>query len=172
MKRKIPSLDKRYTKHRPVSEDEAELWLKAMTEENPFAPVKPPPRDKAASSVPAKKKRKVEPTTPVLDRPTSAKIRRGVLAIEATLDLHGATQETAHALLIRFIAQAEARSLRTVLVITGKGRGGKDGVLRRLLPLWLDESPLRERIIAYDVAGPRHGGGGAWYIRIKKGTRF
>ncbi len=62
---------------------------------------------------------------------------------------------------------AQARGVPLVLIITGKGRRS-GGTLREELPRWLRESPLREAIIAYDVAGPRHGGEGAWYVRIRK----
>jgi DNA-nicking Smr family endonuclease len=74
-----------------------------------------------------------------------------------------------------------------VLVITGKGasgerpadrfNGGYDtglpgatrrGVLRRSVPLWLDEPELRAIVISYAAAGARHGGDGALYVRLRK----
>lgn len=178
MKHKIPLLDKRYSKHRPVSDDEVELWLESVKEEKPAAFAKPPrskPKPKpenTVTSVAVKKKRHADPQASIIDRVASAKIRRGKIAIEATLDLHGHTRETAFALLVRFITQAQARGLRVILVITGKGNKEKEGILRKLLPVWFNETPLRERIIAYDNASPRHGGSGAWYVRIRKGARF
>jgi DNA-nicking Smr family endonuclease len=173
MKRKIPSLDKRYPKHRPASEEEIKLWLESLENSAPPAPKpqkKTPsvPADKTRAVVPVKKKKTNDTSTRLLDKATAAKIRRGIASIEATLDLHGHTADTGFAALTRFIAQSKAQGLRTVLVITGKGAGEKGGVLKRMLPVWLDETALRGQIIAYDNAGPKHGGGGAWYVRIKR----
>jgi DNA-nicking Smr family endonuclease len=180
MKRKPPSLDKPYPKHRHVSEDEAQLWQETLGER----PESSPPAEKRKEhhgergeasrgtlhsapndSKPAAKSI-VYPQP--MDARTRTKIARGRLAVEATLDLHGFTKSAAHAELKRFIEAAQARGVRLALVITGKGREGKPGALREELPRWLGESPLQGRIIAYDAAGPRHGGKGAWYVRIRK----
>jgi DNA-nicking Smr family endonuclease len=89
--------------------------------------------------------------------------------IDATLDLHGHTQASAHAALVHFIGECQTRGARLLRVITGKGRAG-GGALRELVPRWLEETPLRGHILAYDVADLRHGGEGAWYVRIRKGS--
>ena len=57
--------------------------------------------------------------------------------------------------------------LRTVLLITGKGRGD-GGVLRRELPRWLNQPRNRERIVAVTPARPKDGGEGAFYLRLKR----
>lgn len=105
-----------------------------------------------------------------LDARSKASIRRGKQSVEAVLDLHGHTRDSAHAMLTRFIEAAQARGDKLVLIITGKGKLG-GGTLKTWLPRWLEETPLRGRIIAYDIAGPRHGGDGAWYVRIRKQAR-
>ena len=105
---------------------------------------------------------------PLIEKATYIRIRRGAIRIDATLDLHGLSREEAYTALLRFVEAAQARGARTLLIITGKGKGG-GGTLREWLPRWLGETPLRGRIIAYDSAGPRHGGAGAWYIRIRRG---
>ena len=97
------------------------------------------------------------------------------------MDLHGLTQEEAHYRLIGFLKGAATRGLKTVLVITGKGsardrgrseRGGHEdqdyGVLRRSVPRWLAEAPLRTLVISYQTASPRHGGEGALYVLIRR----
>jgi DNA-nicking Smr family endonuclease len=179
MKRKLPSLDKRYKRNRPLSPEEIQIWLQKMGEreqqispEEPVAPVESDKRKTETTVQPITKepaarlkKKTVSPGT--IDSRTHKKLRRETLEIEATIDLHGHTRDSAHAMLIRFIADCRARGMRRVLVITGKGRMG-GGALRGLLPLWLHESPLLEAVIAYDKAGPRHGGEGAWYVRIRK----
>ena len=68
-------------------------------------------------------------------------LARGKQAIDARLDLHGLTQAQAHATLLHFLRNAQARDARLVLVITGKGaraEGERErGVLRRHVPQWL-----------------------------------
>jgi DNA-nicking Smr family endonuclease len=104
-----------------------------------------------------------------MDRATETRLRRGEMEIDARIDLHDMTQDAAYAALNRFIARAVAADYRTLLVITGKGRlseGG--GVLRRLLPSWLQAGPHAGRILACLSAHQRHGGTGAYYVRLRR----
>jgi DNA-nicking Smr family endonuclease len=104
-----------------------------------------------------------------LDKATAEKLRRGLLPVEARLDLHGHTQEAAHRALAAFVVRAAGEGKRCLLVITGKGNApGSEGVLRRSAPLWLNEAPLRAHILAFAEAQARHGGGGALYILLKR----
>lgn len=103
-----------------------------------------------------------------LDRATGERLRRGALAIDGRLDLHGLTQAEAHAALDRFLAGSAAMGRRCVLVITGKGVGAVGGVLRQAVPRWLNEAPNRARVLAVMPAQPRHGGGGALYVLLKR----
>jgi DNA-nicking Smr family endonuclease len=93
---------------------------------------------------------------------------RGKQAIDARLDLHGLTQSEAHGALLRFLHNAQARDARLVLVITGKGRGGEPGVLRRQVPQWLGLPELRSLVVGFEDAGARHGGEGALYVRLRR----
>ena len=55
-------------------------------------------------------------------RPAHAReLDKGKIEVEARLDLHGLRQRDAHAQLQRFLKSAQARGLKHVLVITGKG---------------------------------------------------
>src|SRR5262249_9529868 len=82
-----------------------------------------------------------------LDRQTSRQLKKGRLEVEARLDLHGLRQRDAHAQLKRFLKTAQARGLKHVLVITGKGADQavsrsfyeeeERGVLRNAVPHWL-----------------------------------
>ena len=107
---------------------------------------------------------------PSLEKRTKMRLRRGQVTIEARLDLHGMTQSEAHDRVYRFLEAARNNSLRTVLVITGKGlrRDGQIGVLRGAVPRWLNEPPLRDWIKAFDHAAPRDGGEGALYILLRR----
>jgi DNA-nicking Smr family endonuclease len=110
-----------------------------------------------------------------LDRRTAEKLRRGQAEIDAKLDLHGMILRDAEPALSRFLAQAQERGWRTVLVVTGKGtkidpHTGRiqEGAIRRELAHWLGAAKNRSRIIGYRAAHARHGGGGAFYVLIKR----
>jgi DNA-nicking Smr family endonuclease len=94
------------------------------------------------------------------------RIRRGQMEIEARLDLHGHTQDTAHRELIDFLVHEADMGARCVLVITGKGRMGS-GVLRSRLHDWIGDPALRPIIAGHAKAHPRHGGEGATYIFLR-----
>ena len=98
-----------------------------------------------------------------LDRRTALRLKRGELAIEARLDLHGLTQEEARRALDRFILRAAKAQQRLLLVITGKS-----GILRQAVPRWLEESESRALILAATEARPKHGGSGALYLLLRR----
>lgn len=100
-------------------------------------------------------------------RGNEKRVRRGKLEIGASLDLHGHTQATGRRALERFLAASASRGDRVVIVITGVGRGG-EGVLKRSLPDWLREPPLRGLIAGFAPAHKKHGGAGAYYIFLKR----
>ena len=115
------------------------------------------------------------PATPGLDRRTAQRLRKGKLTPQARLDLHGMTMDRAHGRLNGFILDARARGLRCVLVITGKGKPREDGwrvsltgVLRDAVPRWLSLPPLAPLVVGVFPANQRHGGGGAFYVYLKK----
>lgn len=94
-------------------------------------------------------------------------MRRGKLEIGASLDLHGHTQDSGRAALGRFLRAASKRGERTVIVITGAGRGG-EGVLKRALPEWLAHGDLRALASGFAQAHRSHGGAGAYYVFLKR----
>lgn len=90
--------------------------------------------------------------------------------IGGRIDLHGMDQMRAKAALESFVLGAWNRGDRAVLVITGKGAQG-DGVLRRRLPDWLSEPPIRPLVAGFSHADRHHGGEGAYYIALKRRPR-
>src|SRR4029079_16068932 len=108
------------------------------------------------------------PQPTALGRRLKQRLSRGKEAIDARLDLHGLTQAQAHGELLRFLRNAAARDARSVLVITGKGRGAEPGVLRRQVPQWLGLPEFRAPGLGYEDAGARHGGEGALYVRVRR----
>ncbi len=114
-----------------------------------------------------------------LDRRTAERLRRGQLPIDGRLDLHGWTQDEAHLALCGFIESGHAAGQRCLLVITGKGGRAKTddaygrdraapGVLRTAVPNWLNQPSLRPLVLGFAGAQPRHGGGGALYVLLKR----
>src|SRR6202012_5248318 len=83
------------------------------------------------------------------------------------IDLHGLNHDQARAALTRFIERCVAEDWRAVLVITGKGAQG-DGVLKRRVPDWLAEPPIRQHVAGVSEAHRRHGGEGALYVALKR----
>ncbi|MBI1215304.1 MAG: DNA mismatch repair protein MutS [Alphaproteobacteria bacterium] len=131
-------------------------------EKNPAAPPAAAPRQKAPPG-------KVPLGTQGFDKSTAAKLKKGKMPIEGRLDLHGMTQAQAQGALRRFVADAAGNGKRTVLVITGKGRlSEQGGVLRRMLPLWLEDPALAKHVVALTPAAQKDGGAGAFYLRLRK----
>jgi DNA-nicking Smr family endonuclease len=160
-----------------------EARLKSIEEDveatRPAKPAKPEGKPTPRSRVRSPKPERRPEVTPV-DRGGERRHRRGKIEIEAKLDLHGLTQDSAHAALRGFIQTAHFHRMRTVLVITGKGfkthkRDAEPweyveevGVLRRRLPQWLGSAELRVMVSGYSAAHVRHGGEGAFYVTLRR----
>ena len=159
---------------RHPSREERALWRAAMRDVAPLASdgATPPP-DAPVELPPGPTRTPPQPgATPAgsrrasaagLDRRSAERLRRGQLAIEARLDLHGLTQAEAHRALDDFVARAQADGKRCVLVITGKS-----GVLREAVPRWLHETPSRGHLLGFTPARPRDGGAGALYLLLRR----
>jgi DNA-nicking Smr family endonuclease len=105
------------------------------------------------------------------------KLGRGKIEINGRIDLHDMTQSGARAALQRFIHAKVVQGARTVLVITGKGLKTDDdyiaamtgrGILRTMLPIWLNEPSLAPMVSGWSMANRDHGGEGAWYVRLRR----
>jgi len=85
---------------------------------------------------------------------------------EAKIDLHGMTQNEAHDKLEKFLCRQKLRGAKCVLVITGKSRGKKGGigVLKRVVPFWMDNLKI---VRTYSTASSKDGGEGALYVYLK-----
>ncbi len=180
---------------RSVSREEESLWRQVTGDVEPIfsqplkeaktrrATVKtekPKPAKAKAATVAARPAPRVAPVrakqhpelapgkTAGLDKRNAQRLKRGQLRPEARVDLHGMTQSQAHSELNSFIAECRMAERRAVLVITGKGSVREGGVLRRMVPRWLNQPPLREMVIAIEQATPRDGGDGAYYLLLRR----
>ena len=129
----------------------------------------PPPRPAPTVSAPA------QPITArTLDGSWDRKLTRGLSAPDATIDLHGHTLNSAHALLDDALAFAIARGDRLLLLVTGKPprpeseRPHARGAIRAAVADWLAGSRHAAHIAAVRPAAPRHGGAGALYIVLRR----
>lgn len=167
----------RRSRRRQPTADELALWAAAVRDAAPLdgraveaaseptpQPTPPPPKE----ALVAKQAAPIVPTgrdLPIgrLERQDLARLRRGAVTLDGRIDLHGLTEEQAHHAVDRFIELSWSAGRRLVLVITGKG-----GVLRALLPRWLAASRHRGRVLGVSEASPRHGGSGAYYLRLRR----
>jgi DNA-nicking Smr family endonuclease len=101
-----------------------------------------------------------------LDRRRWDALRRGRLAPERTLDLHGRRAAEAHRAVTAFIAACHAEGVRCAAIVTGKGTGETGGVLRRELPHWLNAPGLRGMILA--LAHPHSANTGAVHVLLRR----
>jgi DNA-nicking Smr family endonuclease len=189
-------------KPRSLRPDEVDLWNKVVENAQPLRPERPMTAELSTLTQPKKQNAPVprfrlgeaaRPARPAhdlapviaeqvasqplaMDRNRFAKLRKGRLAPEARIDLHGLTIAQAHPRLTQFIFDAVARERRLVLVITGKGKSKADhgpiperhGVLRHQVPHWLNTAPLKPHILQIAEAHIRHGGQGAYYVYLRR----
>lgn len=177
-----------------VSAADKDLWRHVAGQAKPLSGRKPLHREalgKAPDEAPAPGQRAKQPGPPRkapppapppapdlapgaladVDKRTAERLRRGKLAIEGHLDLHGMTQDEAERAVRAFLAESQTAGRRCVLIVTGKGAGREGGVLRRELPRWLNLPGNRARIVAFAPAQPQHGGHGAVYLLLKRRRR-
>jgi DNA-nicking Smr family endonuclease len=181
---------------RDLRDDERELWEHVTRDVRKARGRRASAKSDAPPAKPATKIKiaDVRPALPVsvpkkvaapfgVDGATAERLRRGKIEPEATLDLHGMTQAQAHARLVSFVRRGQEIGNRCLLVITGKGAPGtpehlagafvmpersKAGVLRMLVPRWLEEPELRAVVTGVQTAHQRHGGAGAFYLYLRR----
>jgi DNA-nicking Smr family endonuclease len=94
------------------------------------------------------------------------KLRRGVWAIQAQLDLHGMRRDEAREALAAFLREAVRGGLRCVRVVHGKGNGspGREPVLKGKVRSWLVQ---KSEVIAFTQARAQDGGHGALIVLLR-----
>jgi len=184
------SSDDSKPRRRKLTEEERVLWGRITRSVAPLRrrPVLAEPVDGAATTGKPKPKApanahgatragiaapKPVPRLEPLDRRLKQRLARGIVEIDARIDLHGRTQSEAYAALLRFLRNAQANGAKFVLVITGKGARVREewserGVLKRQVPLWLKLPEFRAFVIGFEDAHVGHGGEGALYVRLRR----
>ncbi|KEJ90637.1 Smr/MutS family protein [Sulfitobacter donghicola] len=111
-----------------------------------------------------------------MDNKSFGKLKRGKMRPEGKIDLHGMTLERAHPALLSFVMRSHAQGKRLILVVTGKGKQRDDGgpipvrlgVLRHQVPQWLAMQPMKSVVLQIAQAHVSHGGGGAYYVYLRR----
>ena len=166
----------------PSGGADAGLWDHVTRDVAPLqggrqSPPKPPPKQPAAKPQPATPPPAKRAELPELasgspaglDKRTAQRLKRGQLAIDGRIDLHGMTQAEAHGALTAYLERAQGSTRRCILVITGKGRVSENGgVLRTMAPRWLNAPANRARVLAITPAQPKDGGAGALYVLLRR----
>lgn len=149
-----------------------------------------PPPERVAPQAPGPSARPVPGTT--LDGSWDRRLARGEAAPDVTIDLHGHRMQTAYDEVDAGLARAIAQGARLVLLITGKPPTAKTpprspsinlrsteplanspvqrGAIRAAVGDWLHASRHAGDIAAVRNAAPRHGGAGALYIVLRRGS--
>ena len=100
-----------------------------------------------------------------MDKRNFDRLKKGKMAVDGRIDLHGMT-----------LAEAHHAGKRLLLVITGKGKAGRDdwvmparqGVLKHQVPQWLAMQPLAPLVLQVTQATRKHGGAGAYYVYLRR----
>ncbi len=114
-----------------------------------------------------------------VDANLASRFKNDNYRIEAELDLHGYTEDKAYNRVISFVKNAYLSKKRCIAIITGKGlhKNYEDnifasrGVLKNLVPQWLNQTELRAMILAITHPKPEKGGEGVIKILLRRQRR-
>ena len=85
---------------------------------------------------------------------------------DGIIDLHGFNLKEAKSRLKKYVFQSFNSNKRNILIITGKGLN-KTGLLKREVPIWLNQKEIKIFLIGFENAPKSFGGEGALIIRLK-----
>lgn len=182
---------------RKLNAEERALWERVIASVTPLSPrrqpvpetpgidkelVAAPPVTKASPKgrIPAPRMPpgKTAPAAAIgstLDGGWDRRLTRGQVDPDFTVDLHGHTMDSAYRMLDMSLERAVRGGARVILLITGKPprhspgeNAPRRGVIRAAVGDWLGASRFAGQIATVRNAHPRHGGGGALYIILKR----
>jgi DNA-nicking Smr family endonuclease len=95
------------------------------------------------------------------------RLRRGLFAVQDTIDLHQLNLASARSVIRDFMTQTRQRGLRCVKIVHGKGLRSRNGPVLKILV----ERTLRQNgsVIAFASARAQDGGTGATLVLLKSG---
>ncbi|KUJ83782.1 DNA endonuclease SmrA [Microbulbifer flavimaris] len=96
-------------------------------------------------------------------------LRLGKYRVDARLDLHRHSVESARRAVFEFVRDCLEADVRCALITHGKGEGRKQpALLKSCVNAWL---PQLEEVLAFHSAQKQHGGLGATYVLLRKSER-
>ncbi|MFH1438601.1 MAG: Smr/MutS family protein [Pseudomonadota bacterium] len=113
----------------------------------------------------------VEGRRKTLGSVTMNRLRKGEIAVEAAVDLHGLNRSEAKKKVHEFVQESRKKGKRCVLIVHGRGKGSKEGipVLKQGLVAWLNaRSGIGRHIMGFATARACDGGPGAVYVLLDK----
>jgi len=154
---------------RKTTDEERALFRQVIDAPRPLKAATPKPKIKKAAATGA---------PGALDGNTIEALKRGARAPDFRIDLHGLTEARAHQALLSGLTRARKDGVRLALVITGVGNPNREenaqwmasphGVLKQMVPRWLNESAFAALVTGFGPAHRRHGGDGALYVYLRK----
>lgn len=85
-----------------------------------------------------------------------------------SIDLHGLTEEQAFVELKNFLEYCRNSNKKEAVIVTGKGRNNKAGVIKNAVPRWLEYTELKNYIHGYSNIIDSFGQSGAIRVQIKR----
>jgi len=161
---------------RKLTSEDLHLWQSQLKGVRPLSktvqtPEKFPSPKKSKVPQPQHRSLEVKKGIPIPSAPPQELGRKELrhLKVDGRLDMHGMTLDEGYAVLERFLIRAQEQKFKMVLIITGKGALSAENTLRRHLPRWIQETPLRHLVSSFhSPAKPSDGGQGACYIGVRK----
>jgi DNA-nicking Smr family endonuclease len=96
-------------------------------------------------------------------------LRLGKYRVDARLDLHRHSVESARRAVFEFVRDCLEADVRCALITHGKGEGRKQpALLKSCVNAWL---PQLDEVLAFYSAQKQHGGLGATYVLLRKSER-
>lgn len=147
-----------------------------ITRAKSAAPAKAMHKSATSPAPPARRTPPAPVDEAAFDRDIDRALSRGRRSPEAKLDLHGMTLAAAERAVSRFLEEAAALEFKVVLIVTGKGlrqEGDRvfGGRIRAEFRSWLQRADNRARVRGVKSAHARHGGGGAFYVLLRRPRR-
>ncbi|RMG16993.1 MAG: DNA mismatch repair protein MutS [Deltaproteobacteria bacterium] len=119
---------------------------------------------------PLEREEAVEALAPGVDRRLLERLKRGEIAVEAHLDLHGLRREEARDAVRQLFREAHRRGQRCLRIVHGRGRrsAGGEPVLKPALVRWLSRGALAREVLCFCSAPRYDGGTGALYVLLRR----
>ena len=122
--------------------------------------------EKEIKNNPIKKLENTKTHKKILSKNYSKLSKKNRLKPDAILDLHGHNLNSGKLVLQKYVFDCYDKSIRNILIITGKGQNNK-GVFKEEVPKWLKDNFLKKFLVDFKVAPKHFGGEGALLVRIK-----